>query len=417
VSDVEIVHPVPVDAVRGLLTTLTTTFLDDPEAPHFERYVEAWTREWDLVRVWGARAHDRWVSTLVTEDHRLRIPAGPDGTHEIVVDGLTAVTVNATHRRRGLLSQMLTASLAEAKDLGRPLSILIAAEWPIYGRFGYAPATRTTEYTYLPRNRGAAVPATGRGEVRQVHRTEIADVAADIFERSRTRAGQIDRDGDWWKRRLGTDGYQVVNHGKAPNYVVRYGPDGPDGLLWWSATRDFDLNGDLGAISVGDLIAASDDAYQDLWAYLSGIDVVSEIKLTFRPEDEPARWLMTDGRALRETYRGDHLWVRLLDVPAALSARGYAHDDRVVLEVVDDDIGRYGQGRFVLDSGMGTCAPTTESADVELSQRALASIYLGGHSLREQLIAGQIREVTPGAVARVDAMFATTQTPWTQTMF
>jgi predicted acetyltransferase len=261
------------------------------------------------------------------------------------------------------------------------------------------------------------VAPTGRGEVRQVHRTEIADVAADIFERSRTRAGQIDRDGDWWKRRLGTDGYQVVNHGKAPNYVVRYGPDGPDGLLWWSATRDFDLNGDLGAISVGDLIAASDDAYQDLWAYLSGIDVVGEVKLAFRPEDEAARWLMGDGRALRETYRGDHLWVRLLDVPAALSARGYARADRVVLEVVDDDIGRYGHGRFALDSQDGTCTPTTDPADVELSQRALASIYLGGYSLREQLIAGGVTELTPGAIERVDAMFATTQAPWTQTMF
>jgi predicted acetyltransferase len=261
------------------------------------------------------------------------------------------------------------------------------------------------------------VAPTGRGEICQVERSEIADIAADVFERSRTRAGQIDRDGDWWKRRLGVDGYVPVSHGKAPTYYLRYGPDGPDGLLWWTATRDFDLNGDMGAIEVGDVVAASEDAYRDLWAYLSGIDVVSEIKLTFRPVDEPIRWLLGDGRALRQTYTGDHLWVRLLDVPAALTARGYAREDRIVLEVVDDDIGRYGRGRFVLDSGMATCATTTESADVELSQRALASLYLGGHSLREQLLAGNVIEHTPGAIARVDAMFATTQPPWNQTMF
>ena len=417
VSDVEIVHPVQVEDARGLLTTLSTTFLDDPESDHFEKYVQAWTREWHLVRNWGARAHGRWVATLVGEDHRLRIPDGAEGTREITVDGLTAVTVNATHRRRGLLTQMLSASLDEAKDLGLPLSILIAAEWPIYGRFGYAPATQMAEYTYFPRNRGATIAPTGRGEVRQVNRTDIADIAADVFERSRTSVGQIDRDGDWWKRRMGVDGYLPVVRDKAPNYFLRYGPDGPDGLLWWHSTRDFDLNGDLGAITVGDLIAANDDAYRDLWAYLSGIDVVSEITFTFRPSDEPARWLMTDGRALRQTYVGDHLWVRLIDVPAALSARGYARDDRIVLEVVDDDIGRYGAGRFVLDSGIGTCKPTTESADVELSQRALSSIYLGGNSLRAQLIAGQVTEHTTGAIARVDAMFATTRPPWNQTMF
>lgn len=417
VSDVDVVHPVPVEEARGLLTTLSTTFLDDPESSHFEKYVYAWTREWHLIRMWGARAHERWVATLATENHRLRIPGGAEGTREITVDGLTAVTVNATHRRRGLLRQMLGASLDEAKELGLPLSILIAAEWPIYGRFGYAPATQLAEYTYFPRIRGAAIAPTGRGDVRQVNRHDIADIAADVFERSRTAAGQIDRDGDWWKRRLGTDGYQPVVRDKSPNYFLRYGPDGPDGLLWWTSTKDFDLNGDPGAIAVGDLIAASDDAYQDLWAYLSGIDVVGEITLGFRPVDEPARWLMTDGRALRQTYAGDHLWVRLLDVPAALAARGYAREDRIVVEVVDDDIGRYGAGRFALDSGMGTCAPTSESADVELSQRALSSIYLGGHSLRAQLIAGQVTENTPGAVSRLDAMFATLRPPWNQTMF
>jgi predicted acetyltransferase len=418
VSDVEIVHPVPIEEVPGLLTTLSTTFLDDPESANFPRYLTAWQREWHLVRPWGARAHGRWVASLITEDHRLRIPDGLVGTREITVDGLTGVTVNATHRRRGLLTQMLSESLDQAKELGHPLSILIAAEWPIYGRFGYAPGTRSARYTYLPRNRGGAVTPTGRGDVRQMDRKDLVDVAADVFERSRTRAGQIDRDGDWWKRRLGADGYEVPDHGgKAPTYYLRYGPDGPDGLLWWAATKDFDLTGDLGSVAVGDLIAATDDAYQDLWAYLSGIDVVGEITLTHRPIDEPVRWLLGDGRALRQTYAGDDLWLRLLDVPAALAARGYAHADRLVLEVRDDDIGRYAAGRFALDTGQRTCTPTTAPADVELTQRALASIYLGGYSLREQLIGGGVREHTTGALARLDAAFATTLAPWNQTMF
>jgi predicted acetyltransferase len=129
------------------------------------------------------------------------------------------------------------------------------------------------------------------------------------------------------------------------------------------------------------------------------------------------RWLLGDGRALRQNYTGDHTWVRLLDVPGALVARGYARADRIVLDVVDDDMGRYGHGRFVLDSGTGECTPTTQSADVELTQRALASLYLGGFSLRGQRVAGNAAELTPGAIARVDAMFATSLPPWNATGF
>ncbi|HJQ42238.1 MAG TPA: GNAT family N-acetyltransferase [Jatrophihabitantaceae bacterium] len=417
-SDIDIVHPVDASEIRGLLATLATTFLDEAAGENFERFVTAWTREWHIVRPWAARADGRWVATLITEPHRLRIPDGREGTRELSVDGLTAVTVNATHRRRGLLSRMLTASLEEAKDRGDPLSILIAAEWPIYGRYGYAPATRIANYSFFPRVRGAAVQPTGTGSVRQVEPSDIGDIARDVFERARVeRAGQLDRDGDWWSRRLGLDGYEPVKMGKAPTYYLHEGPNGPDGVLWWAATKDFDLNGDMGAIKVGDLVAASDNAYRNLWAYLAGIDVVGEIMLEHRPVDEPIRWLLPDGRALRETYAGDHLWVRLLDVPAALSARGYATEDRIVLDVSDDDAGRFGAGRFVLDSGTGQCASTTESADIEITQRALASLYLGGFTLREQRLAGAVNELTPGASARVDAMFATTLPPWNATMF
>ncbi|MDT4938336.1 MAG: hypothetical protein QOG80_2007 [Pseudonocardiales bacterium] len=417
-TDIEIVHPVPVAEVRRLLSTLATTFLDEAQGENFERYVVAWTREWDLVRPWAARDDGRWVATLITEPHRLRIPDGAAGTREITVDGLTGVTVNATHRRRGLLTRMLSESLDEARERGASLSILIAAEWPIYGRYGYAPASRSARYSFFPRRRGAALTPSGTGQVRQVDPTDIGEIARDVFERSRfERAGQIDRDGDWWSRRLGLDGYQPVNLGKAPTYYLHDGPNGPDGLLWWSAAKEFELDGELGEVTVGDLVAASDDAYRNLWAYLAGLDVVAQISFGRRPIDEPIRWLLADGRALRENYAGDDLWLRLIDVPAALSARGYARDDRIVLDVVDDDSGRYGHGRFVLDSGTGECRSTTESADVELTQRALASIYLGGFSLREQRVAGSVHENTPGAISRLDTMFATTLPPWNATMF
>ncbi|MCU1658478.1 MAG: putative N-acetyltransferase [Pseudonocardiales bacterium] len=419
-TDIDVVNPVPVDEVQPWLASMATTFLSDPESDIFQRQVEAWRREWYPDRTWGARAHGRWVATLATEARTVTVP-GPEGTtRDVVADALTAVTVNATHRRRGVLTRMLTESLAAAKNRGEPFSVLIAAEWPIYGRFGYAPATQVSSYTLFPRLRPDLLTPAETGRVRQVDPSDLDKVAADVFDRARRlRVGQVDRPGAWWPRRLGLDGYRPINHGNAPNYFVHDGPDGPDGVLWWAATRDFELNGDLGAISVGNLTAASDHAYRNLFAYLAGIDVIGEIALDRRPVDEPIQWLLSDGRALRHTGLLDDVWLRLLDVPAALSARAYARPGRLVLDVVDADIGGYAAGRYTLDAteDSAECRPTSESADLRISQRALASTYLGGFTLRQQAIAGGVEELTAGAAARADAMFATALAPWNATGF
>src|SRR6202035_2687098 len=120
------------------------------------------------------------------------------------------------------------------------------------------------------------------------------------------------------------DDRRPIQHGKNPNVYLHESDDGPDGMLWWAPERDFDLKGELGTVVVSDLIASSDVAYRNLWAYLGGIDAVDEIKLARRPVDEPIRWLLADGRALRQTYAGDDVWIRLLDVCASLAARSYS---------------------------------------------------------------------------------------------
>jgi predicted acetyltransferase len=416
-SDVEIVHPVHVDEARSWLANIATTFLEDPEGDNFDRYVEAFRREWGVVRSWGARAHGRWVATLATEPHMLTVPGPRGGTADLAIDGLTAVTVNATHRRRGLLTQMLTEALREAAERGDVMSALVAAEWPIYGRFGYAPASLEAKYTYYPRRSGITPAASG--QVRQVDAAELGAVAPQIFERARAeRAGQIDRHGEWWPRRLGLDGYRPFRSGKAPNLYLHESDDGPDGLLCWSAERDFDIDGQLGSISVSELVAASDTAYRNLWAYLGGIDVIDEVTLPHRPVDEPVRWLLPDGRALRQTYAGDSLWLRILDVPRSLAARSYATPGRLVLDVVDDT-GGYATGCYLLeadDSG-SSCERTSLEPDLELSQRALAGVYLGGFSLRQLRIAGHVRELRAGALDQADVMFGAVPAPWNATNF
>ncbi len=416
----EIVHPVHVDDAAGWLTAVATTLLGTPWDENFPLRLDRWTRDWDDVRTWGVRDRGRWVGTLATDASRLTIPGVDGTTTSIASDALTAVTVAATHRRRGLLTKMLTESLHEAKDRGDAVSILIAAEWRIYGRFGYAPATWAAEFSYHTRRAGAAMQPGGTGFVRQVEPDELIEHAEAIYDRERAQLpGGINRGGTWWSRRLGMNGFAPMPDNRG-TWILHESDDGPDGFLGWRPGREFSLTGVLGSVKVLEFAAASPTAYRNLFAYLSGMDAIDEVLLGERPIDEPARWLIGDGRALTQTEVVDDLWLRILDVPAALEARGYAAPGRLVLEIVDAEVGGFAAGRYVLDadeSGAATCTPTSENPDLTVGQRTLASAYLGGHTVRALAVSGTVDEHAPRALARLDAMLATPRPPYNGTGF
>jgi predicted acetyltransferase len=416
---VEIVHPVPAEEIAGWAEAMAVTFLEYPGDEPNKRRVEALRRDWLPTRFWGARDGQQWVGTLGAWPRTLTVP-GPNTA--VPADALTMVTVATTHRRRGLLTTMLTQSLHAARDRGDAVSILWAAEWPIYWRFGYAPATVTANYTLSTRVPGARLDAHGEGTVRRVDAEEMGALAPPIFDRAASRrAGNIDRPRAWWNRILGLGGYPEDVFGtKRPTTVVHEGPDGPDGFLAWTPGGGFDIDGSTAAVDAQDLCAATDSAYLGLWSYLLSMDVVGEVELRRRPVDEPVRWLLHDGRALRLDYAGDGLWLRLLDVPAALGARRYAVADRLVFEIVDDDIGGFASGRYVLEGGPdgAKCQQSTvDTPELRVHQRALAAVYLGGNSLHGQAIAGRVDELSAGALSRADAMFATPFAPWCATGF
>jgi predicted acetyltransferase len=411
VSEIEIVHPVPRDQVVDWTSAMMTTFLADPAE---SRVWAQWRSEhgWSPERSWGARDRGRWIATLRTLETTLTVPGGS----LISADALTNVTVAATHRRRGLLRSLLASSLDAASDRGDAVSVLFAAEYPIYSRFGYAPSTLGAYYTVYPRRRDARLRMPVPSSVRQVDAGELRAIAPGVFDTARRlRAGNIDRAGQRWDVLLATNGFPEPLK-PTPVLIVHDGPHGPDGFLSWVVQSDWEDDRSTGAeIKVTDLWAATDEAYAGLWQYLLSLDVVEKIHIRTRPVDEVLRWLLVDGRALELNYAGDHLWLRLIDVPAALSARTYASGDRLVLEVIDDDLGGYAAGTYVLDGG--ACARTTAPADLRVHQRALAATYLGGFSLTQQVAAGGVQELTPGALARADAMFATALAPWAGTDF
>ncbi len=415
----ELVNPVPADAAGAWVRSMAATFLTDPDAPSVVRDSQSFTRRWDPERTWGLVDRGRFVGTLRTEARALTVPGAWSPTLELPVDAVTNVTVAATHRRRGLMRLMLEASLRAARERGDAISALIAAEWPIYGRFGFAPATLSATYEFRRTLEGAVVAGEVAG-VRELEREEFGRVAPAVFDAARRMsAGQMNRSADWWSRRLGLDGFPVPDE-LPHHWLVHEGEAGLDGLLAWSASGEPNLIPPRKRVQVWGLVSAGDAAYRDLWAYLCGIDGADEVTVSERPIAEPVRWLLRDARTLVTTKLVDFLWLRLLDVPAALCARRYAVPGEVVLEVRDPHAGGFAAGRYRLEADGMVVACEREgarAADLELPQAALASIYLGGFRLTELLAAGVVVERTPGAAALVDLMFSTPAPPWNATWF
>ncbi|MFE1173297.1 GNAT family N-acetyltransferase [Streptomyces sp. NPDC058773] len=367
---------------------------------------------------WAALEMDRGLLAL-TADGR---PVGTAGAHpfeltlpgEILVPaaGVTAVGVLPSHRRQGVLSAMMRHQLTELRDRGEFLSVLLASEAPIYGRFGYGPATYTQRLTVtrnqaafaLPRARGTAgVPATGSdtGSVELLRRAECGEILEEVYDRyRRAQPGALSRPHRWWA--LGA-GQPPVS--PAPRYVaVHRDADGvPDGYASYSV--------ESGTLTVDETIATDDVVFTVLARFVLGHDLVTQVVFKHFPPEHPLRWQFADFRAGEVNDDTDWLWVRLLDVPRALTARGWCTDGELVLDVDDPFLGE--QGRYLLtvrDSKAG-CVPTDREPDLSLDVSDLGSVYLGGTAPSTLIRAGHIRAHHPGAAPLADALFRADRSP------
>jgi predicted acetyltransferase len=399
---VEIRHPEPEDAT-DLLRCVNTSFL--APASRDATMATFWLDQVkpDLQRTWGAFDGPTAVGSLRSVPFELTVPGG--GT--VPADGITMVTVAPTHRRRGLLTGMMAEDLAAAAERGDAVSILIASEWRIYGRYGFGPATEAAEWTVDTLRAGAPAPT---GELEQVSTAALLELGAPVYDRARRqRAGGLSREDVRWRRGLGLLRPEGDPGWDGRATVHRDGDGEVDGYLRWRAEWSA---GPDNTLTVDELVATTDEAYAQLWRFALAVDLITIVKAESRRVDEALPWLVPDGRQVRQTERYDNLWLRVLDVPAALAGRGYLGAGRVVLDVVDP--AGYAAGRFALDASPdgATCRPTTQAADLTLPATALGSAYLGGHRLGTLAAAGLVDEHTQGAVATADRLLSADRAPW-----
>ncbi|HLZ31747.1 MAG TPA: GNAT family N-acetyltransferase [Chloroflexota bacterium] len=367
-----------------------------------------------LAAVDTERGAHRVAGTLFSYPAELTLPGGTC----LIADAVTAITVLPTHRRRGLLTRLLGTDLRAARERGEPAAILIAAEYPIYGRFGFGPATEQATYTVA--TAVAEFRRSPDGAVDFLPPAEMREVAPRIFDQfRRRRPGQIDRQLARWDTRLGLRESPWGRPDHPLRCAVFTDPQRDiQGYLLYRVDGTWDRRLPTGKLEVVELMALTPDAYLGLWRYCCEVDLVAEVTAGMRCIDEPLPWLLHNPRAaLPRTQRADLLWLRPLDVPATLAARRYASAGRLVIEVSDPL--NLCAGRFVIEGSPdgATCRPTDASADLRMGIAALGSLVLGGANLHVMAEAGAIDEQRPGALAAADALFHWPVTPWCSTFF
>jgi predicted acetyltransferase len=321
---------------------------------------------------------------------------------------VTAVGVVPTHRRRGLLTSMMRRQLEEVHARGEPVAALWASEGPIYGRFGYGIAARIGRLTAKrPAARLAAPPPPGE-PLRAGPAAEHVEHMRAVYEGVReARPGMLDRPGPWWDVRVYDPESQ--RHGAQPLRALVV----PDGYALYAVRGDRDDDGPAGEVVIRELVAATPEARALLWSFLLDQDLTRTITWTLAPPDEPLWLMVSDPDAVRVVLESS-LWVRLVDVAAALAARSYASDPDVVIEVADTFC-PWNAGRYRLAAGR--CERTEADADLALHAGALGAAYLGGTTLRELAGAGRVAELRPGALERASAAFRGAVAPWCPEVF
>jgi len=373
-----------------------------------------------VTGVWDSSQADPLtpVATVRSWEMGLTVPGGAAVTSYAI----SSVTVSPTHRRRGIARAMLTGELRTAVSLGLPIAMLTVSEATIYGRYGFGPSARQSAYL-VDTTRTPWIGPTPAGRVQFVSPESLLTDGPAVFERTRERSpGEVDRREIWWKRTLGL----LPNEPDARKRgirAVRY--DDADGQIAGFALYEIALQNvsQPGQLKLVDLVAATDDAYAALWRFVIEMDMVNEISAPLRSVSEPVAWQVADHRAVRKTSERDHLWLRILDVPAALAARRYTAPGAYLLDVADD-LG-FAQGRFLLTvatDGTGEAHPLDESAptdavSVALSAADLASLYLGGTSAVDLARAGRLTENTADAAVRLDTAFHSAYAPHLSTWF
>jgi predicted acetyltransferase len=375
---------------------------DDERAERFGKVLP-------LERMHAAFDGDAVVGGAGAFPFELTVPGGV-----VRCGGVTVVGVLPTHRRRGVLTAMMRAQLEDIRDRGEPIAALWASEEVIYGRFGYGMASLAGEVALPSGYTGLRQPPDETARTRLISLDEAKTVLPPIYDRVRVKTpGMFDRTEAWWEMRNLADPPERRQGGGEKNVLLLELGGEPAGYALYRVFTGFEYGSSTGRVEVIEALGDGAVATRELWRVLLEMDWLATLKASLLPIDHPLLQQLRYPRRLQMRI-GDGLWVRLVDVGAALSARAYG-EGSIVLEVEDAFLPE-NTGRWKIAGGKAE--KTDDAADLALEVRELGATYLGGFTFGELLRAGLVREATEGSAARADALFLTSSPkPWCPEIF
>jgi predicted acetyltransferase len=360
-------------------------------------------------RMYGAWADGTAVGGAGAYPLELTVPGGA----VVPTAGIVAVGVLPTHRRRGILTELMRRQLDELHERGEePLALLYASEGAIYRRYGYGLASLGGEIRLDREHARFRDEPAVEAAPRLISRDEALDLFPQIYDRvCAVTPGMFRRSHDWWDvRRMTAQSWR--GRGELVFSVLEL--DGrPEAYAIHRLNPAFEQGMSASALEITEAIGATPAGTAEIWRYLFSTDWYRTATCDFLAVDHPLFLLLSEPRRMRFTV-GEVLWARLIDVGAALSARGYAERGTVVFDV-RDEFCSWNTGRWKLEDGRAE--QTDAAADIALDVAELGAVYLGGFTFAQLARAGRIEELRQGAIERADSVFRTSVQPWCPELF
>jgi predicted acetyltransferase len=404
------------DEVRGFMAPLRDAYAEPFSDPEVESWLQVIEPDRWLGVVEGS-ASDAVLGAASANSVHLTVPGG-----ELPAAAVTGVGTRPDRRRQGILSALMRRQLDDVRERGEPLAILWASEAAIYPRFGYGLAVMDGYFEVATGRTAFGRDWPREGRVRLLGEAESAEQIPPVYEvMRRITPGAITRTDTWWRSGTLADP-EFSRQGASHKYRLLFEAEGvAEGYAIYRIRDDWDHRGPKSVLEVRESVATTPRALRELWRFLFDVDLVRTVKAFRQPVPNALQLLLAEPRALG-LVANDGLWVRLVDLPAALAGRRYATPGTLVLEV-RDAFCPWNAGRWRLHAegdpwlAAADVEPTDEAPDLALDTTDLAAIYLGGVRPTELADAGRIEELAPGTVARATAMFAADRTPHCVMMF
>lgn len=404
------IRPVTDDEYPAFVAAFMEGFSDDVPS---DTFAETERILLPSERTLAAFDGDSIVGTFAGFDLSVTVPGGVS----MPMEGTTVVTVFPTHRRMGLMREMMRQHLDNAADAGYPIAGLWASETDIYGRYGYGIAAHLCSLK-MSSPRIAFRDDIEIDRVRRITQEQAATEFPPAYAaKCAMTPGMLSRSPEWWEHYVLAD-EEWMRKGKTKRrYIVHDGPDGVDGYATYrSKGGESDDGHDNGTVHVVELVAATPRAEASLWSYLTRIDGAPNVDSWNNPVNGTLPYMVKEPRRVRVSRMSDSLWIRILDVRAALTGRTYEEDGSISITLTDPfRPNTAGSFRIEIADGIAAVKPC-ETGDIAMDIEILGAAFLGGADAMAYGRAGRIVGSNTD-ITTFHRLFRTVDAPWIDTVF